>query len=62
MTKNTKKKYKVDGVIIDVNDRPRRFELEVHATSPKTIEREVKKAYHLTRHDLVRDVSYIEIN
>ena len=60
--RNTKKMYRVSRVIIDVNDRARWFELEVYATSPKTIEREVKKAYRLTRHDLVRDVSYIEID
>ncbi len=60
--RNMKKKYKVDGVIIDVNDSAKRFELEVHAASPRSIEREVRKIYRLTRRDLVRDVSFIEID
>lgn len=56
-----KKKFKVSGVIIDANDSARRFELEVRASSVRSIEREVRKIYYLSRRDLIRDVSYIEI-
>lgn len=56
------KKYKVNGVIIDVNDRPRRFEVEVSVRSLNEIERKVRKMFYLSRRDLIRDVSFKEID
>lgn len=56
------KKYKVNGIIIDANDKVRRFEVEVSVRSINEIERKIRKMFYLSRRDLIRDVSFKEID
>lgn len=56
-----KKIYVVSGVVIDTSDIARRFRLEIAAQSTKNIEQKARRCLHLSRHDLIRDVSVVEM-